>query len=105
MSAFLELVGYMAAALTTFSFLPQAWLTLRTRNTAALSLSMYSMFTAGVFCWMIYGIYIEDLALALANVVTLLLASPILGLKLLHTFRPARPIAAVAVQRLAVDEA
>ena len=43
-----ELTGYLAAALTTLSFLPQVWKTLRTRDTQAISLGMYLMFSAGV---------------------------------------------------------
>ena len=43
-----ELVGYAAAFLTTCSFVPQAWLTFRTRNVQGISLGMYSVFTLGV---------------------------------------------------------
>jgi len=81
-----DLIGYMAAALTTASFLPQAILTLKTRDTDSLSLGMYSMFTSGVLMWLIYGIYLSNLAIILANAVTLLLASMILGFKIYNTF-------------------
>ncbi len=40
-------LGYCAAALTPLSFLPQAVLTVRTRNVAGISLGMYSTFTLG----------------------------------------------------------
>ena len=41
-----DLIGYMAACLTTFSFVPQAWLTFRTKDVSGLSVGMYSVFTA-----------------------------------------------------------
>jgi len=76
-----EILGYCAAFLTTASFLPQAVLTLKTRDTSSLSLSMYSMFTLGVLLWLIYGIERSDNAIIFANSITLLLSSSILGFK------------------------
>ncbi|OZB74764.1 MAG: hypothetical protein B7X36_06875, partial [Thiomonas sp. 14-64-326] len=43
-----DLIGYGAAFLTTVSFVPQAWLTVRTRDVSGISLGMYTLFTAGV---------------------------------------------------------
>jgi MtN3 and saliva related transmembrane protein len=77
-----EMIGYLAATLTTASFLPQAILTIRTKDTESLSLSMYSLFTLGVFCWLIYGVYISDKALIFANAITLVLAASILSFKI-----------------------
>ena len=77
-----EMIGYLAATLTTASFLPQAILTIRTKDTESLSLSMYSLFTLGVFCWLIYGIYISDKAIIFANAITLVLAASILSFKI-----------------------
>ena len=76
------MIGYLAASLTTASFLPQAILTIRTKDTESLSLSMYSMFTLGVFFWLIYGLYISDKAIIFANAITLLLAASILSFKI-----------------------
>ena len=45
-----EVIGGLAAFLTTASFLPQAAKVVRTRETEAISLTMYSMFTAGILC-------------------------------------------------------
>jgi len=82
-----EAVGYLAATLTTVSFLPQAILTLKTRDTEALSLSMYSLFTSGVALWLIYGIFLSNPAIIAANAVTLLLASTILVVKIYNNWR------------------
>ncbi len=77
-----EIIGYLAATLTTASFVPQAILTIKTRDTESLSLGMYTCFTLGVLCWLIYGIYLGDKAIVFANAITLLLSSSILFFKL-----------------------
>ena len=77
-----EILGYCAAFLTTSSFLPQALLTLKTRDTSSLSFSMYTLFTTGVLLWLIYGIEKTDYALIFANSITLLLSTSILGFKI-----------------------
>jgi len=77
-----ELVGYLAAALTTCSFLPQAWLTFRTRDVRGVSLGMYSVFTLGVALWLAYGVMLAAWPIVIANGITLALAGTILGMKL-----------------------
>lgn len=78
----MDWLGYAAATLTTASFVPQAWLTFRTRNVSGISLGMYSVFTLGVALWLVYGVLLEAWPLIVANVVTLVLASCILGMKI-----------------------
>jgi MtN3 and saliva related transmembrane protein len=75
-------LGYAAATLTTLSFLPQAWLTLRTRDVSGISLGMYSAFTLGVALWLGYGLWLGQWPIIVANAITLALASTILVLKL-----------------------
>lgn len=77
-----ELIGYLAAALTTASFVPQAWLTLRTRDVSGVSLGMYCMFAAGVALWLLYGVLAGAWPVIVANAVTLALALAILAMKL-----------------------
>ncbi|HET7811602.1 MAG TPA: SemiSWEET transporter [Steroidobacteraceae bacterium] len=77
-----ELLGYLAAGLTTTSFIPQAIMTLRTRNTRGISLGMYSIFTLGVALWLAYGLVIGSWPMIAANTVTLALAALILAFKL-----------------------
>jgi MtN3 and saliva related transmembrane protein len=82
-----DLIGYLAATLTTVSFLPQAILTLKTRDTDSLSLGMYSLFTGGVLLWLVYGIYLSNPAIIAANAVTFLLAALILSFKIHNLLR------------------
>jgi len=72
------LIGYAAAALTSFSFIPQAWLVIRTRRTGGISLLMYSLFTMGVSLWLYYGIISKAAPIIAANTITLTLAGTIL---------------------------
>lgn len=76
-----DTVGYLAALLTTSSFVPQALLTLRTRDVSGISLSMYGAFTLGVALWLVYGIAIGEWPVIIANAVTLALAATILFTK------------------------
>jgi MtN3 and saliva related transmembrane protein len=82
-----DLLGYLAAALTTGSFLPQAWLTLRTRDVSGISLAMYSAFTAGVALWLVYGLMLDKWPIVAANAITLVLASTILFTKVVEDRR------------------
>lgn len=81
-----ELIGYLAAMLTTSSFFPQAVKTIKTRDTDALSLGMYSLFTLGVFLWLVYGLYLANNAIIIANAITFLLSALILCVKLYNSF-------------------
>jgi MtN3 and saliva related transmembrane protein len=85
--SFTDFIGYLAAVLTTCSFLPQAIQTIKTKNTASLSLGMYSLFTLGVFCWLVYGAIIHDKAILFANIITFLLAALILSFKIYNKIK------------------
>jgi MtN3 and saliva related transmembrane protein len=77
-----EWIGFVAATLTTLSFVPQAVRTIRTRDTRGISLWMYVMFTVGLACWLAYGIVLMSWPMILSNIVTLLLSLTILTMKL-----------------------
>jgi MtN3 and saliva related transmembrane protein len=77
-----EIVGYLAAILTTCSFVPQAWHTFRTRDVSGISLGMYSAFALGVALWLIYGLLLGAWPIVAANAITLALSLTILGMKL-----------------------
>ena len=66
-----NVLGLVAAFCTTSSFLPQAIKTIRTKDTSAISLSMYVLFTFGTLMWLIYGLTSHNFPVAIANAVTL----------------------------------
>lgn len=77
-----DLIGTLAAVLTTISFLPQALHTFRTKDVRGISLGMYSAFTLGVALWLVYGLLLGAWPVVVANVITLALAATILVMKL-----------------------
>ena len=79
-----DLVGYLAAFLTTFAFVPQAHHSWKTRDLSGVSLPMYSLFSLGVLSWLIYGLMITSWPIIAANSITLVLACVVLVLKLKH---------------------
>ena len=79
-----DLVGYVAAILTTTAFVPQALKSWRTRDLSGVSLTMYSLFTVGVALWLIYGVILGEWPIIMANAITLGLAGVVLLLKVMH---------------------
>jgi MtN3 and saliva related transmembrane protein len=77
-----ELIGSLAATLTTISFVPQVIKVWRTHSTRDISLPMYSLFILGTALWLAYGVAIQSIPVALANAMTLVLAGGVLVAKL-----------------------
>jgi MtN3 and saliva related transmembrane protein len=77
-----EIIGALAATLTTIAFIPQAHKVLVSRDTHSLSLGMYVIFTAGVVLWGVYGYLREDWVIVLANAIVAVLCMAILVMKL-----------------------
>ena len=72
--------GYFAAFFTAVSFLPQAIRTVRTRETAGLSLLTYLFLFLGSLSWFIYGLYLTDYPLMITNSLTTVFTGIILYL-------------------------
>jgi MtN3 and saliva related transmembrane protein len=77
-----DFVGYLAAIISTASFVPQVWKTLKTRDTASISLVMYLLFVVGVSGWLVWGLMAQQWPAVAANIVTLALAIVVLSFKL-----------------------
>lgn len=77
-----EIFGFTAACLTTIAFVPQAWLTWRSRRVHDVSLGMYSILSLGQAMWLAYGVLIDAWPVIAANAVSLLLAVSILSMKI-----------------------
>ena len=82
-----ELIGCIAATLTTISFLPQVIHTIKTRDTAGISFLMYALFVAGVSMWLTYGILLQNKIVIIANAITLVLSAIVLFVKIKNHFR------------------
>ncbi|HTH81273.1 MAG TPA: SemiSWEET transporter [Ramlibacter sp.] len=77
-----EIIGSLAALLTTASFVPQVWHTYRSRDVGGISLGMYIAFAIGVFLWLVYGLMLGAWPIVVANAITLALAVAILAMKI-----------------------
>lgn len=82
--AFIESIGLLAAFLTTTAFVPQVVRVMRTRDTRAISLWMYLLFSTGVAMWLVYGVLLGLWPVILANGITLVLALMVIAFKLRH---------------------
>ncbi|MBC8285036.1 MAG: SemiSWEET transporter [Nitrospinae bacterium] len=76
------MLGYFAGFLTTISFLPQVVKIWKSRSTSDLSLGMFSVFSVGVMCWLVYGFLLQEVPMIFWNAVTLILVLAILFMKL-----------------------
>ena len=79
--SFVELLGFVAATLTTVAFLPQVVQTWRTRSAGDLSAAWLATFSAGVLCWLTYGVLLESRPVILGNGVTLVLTGTLIYFK------------------------
>lgn len=76
------LVGYIAGALTTLSFLPQVIRAWKLKETRDLSLAMLLLFALGIFLWTFYGIWTGSMPIIVANIITFILILILLGMKI-----------------------
>ena len=78
---YVTVLGLTAAVLSTISFFPQLLKTWKTKSARDISMGMFSIFCAGVFLWLVYGILINNLPVIIANLFTFIQAFIILLLK------------------------
>lgn len=77
-----EIIGLVAAVLTTSAYVPQVYKTWKTKSAGNISLTMYIAMFAGIILWLIYGIHLNSLAMIVANIVTAILTLIILVFKI-----------------------
>tara|TARA_Y100000741_G_scaffold363283_1_gene351163 strand:- start:815 stop:1081 length:267 start_codon:yes stop_codon:yes gene_type:complete len=74
----IEVIGLLAAILTTLAFIPQVFKVIKSKSSEGLSLTTYIIFITGVFLWFIYGIFKMSFSMVLGNGITIFLASIII---------------------------
>jgi MtN3 and saliva related transmembrane protein len=77
----ITIVGLVAAVFTTIALLPQLLKVWRTKSTRDISTGMFSFYCIGVFLWFVYGVFIGDLPIILANSIAFVQGAAILLLK------------------------
>ncbi|MDP1658237.1 MAG: SemiSWEET transporter [Methylotenera sp.] len=78
----LDLLGLIATAFTTSSFIPQVWRTWKTRDVSGISLPTYVIITLGLALWLAYGLLKNDFPLIVANSMMVVLTGSIAVMKL-----------------------
>jgi len=76
------IIGYIAGALTTVSFIPQVTRAWKLKETRDISLVMLLLFAAGIFLWTLYGFWVSSLPIILANIITFALIIVLLAMKI-----------------------
>lgn len=79
---YIQILGLIAAVLTTGANLPQAYKVIKTRSTKSLSAISFAMLFLGSITWVVYGIYRDDMPVILANSIAGSLHGIILSIKL-----------------------
>jgi MtN3 and saliva related transmembrane protein len=89
-NGFFTIIGYLAATLTTFCFLPQLLHTFKTKSVGDLHLGSMILFDLGLMFWLLYGIHLHSWPVILANAITLTFQMGLLGLKFRYRKTPRR---------------
>ncbi len=87
-----ELVGWCAALLTMFGFVPQILKIYRTESVADVSLVMLLQFSLGMLLWLLYGLYIQDRVLIVSNTVSFLTLTVATGMYMKYRKNGARSL-------------
>lgn len=77
-----EVIGVIAAFLTTGCYLPQVIKVIKTKSTHDISLLMFIIFCFGIIMWFVYGLMLQSISLIIGNIITFCLAMIILVYKI-----------------------
>lgn len=82
MPDFTSLLGLLAAALTSLSYIPQVRKALPSGSTEDLSLKMLLALLAGLSLWIVYGTVVRDPIIVIANATGAALVGTVLACKI-----------------------
>jgi MtN3 and saliva related transmembrane protein len=88
-SGLFTFIGYVAASLTTFCFLPQLIHTFKTKSVGDLHTGALILFDIGLSLWLVYGIYLHSWPMILANSISLGFQLVLLSLKVRYRAKAA----------------
>jgi len=77
----ITIIGLIAALFTTVSLLPQLIKVYKTKSTKDISTGMFTLFGGGVLVWFVYGVFVNDLPIIVANSLAFIQAAVILIFK------------------------
>ena len=77
----ITIIGLIAALFTTVSLLPQLIKVYQTKSAKDISTGMFTLFGGGVLLWFVYGVFVNDLPIMVANSLAFIQAAVILFFK------------------------
>lgn len=81
----IEIIGLIAAFLTTSAFVPQAFKIFKTKEVKDVSLTMYIAMFVGICLWFYYGYYLNAISIMLANLVSGIVVISIIFFKMRYS--------------------
>ncbi|MBT8266231.1 MAG: SemiSWEET transporter [Bacteroidia bacterium] len=81
----MEIIGFIAAFLTTAAFLPQVYKTYKSKDVSSLSMPMLLLFFIGIVLWLVYGIQIDSPSMIVANSITVVSAFLLMYFKYIYS--------------------
>lgn len=78
----ITIIGYTASICMILGYLPQAIVTIRTRDTDGIALPTFCMLGLGSIFFVIQGLALENWPLVITNVITTICSVIIFGIKL-----------------------
>jgi len=63
----ITIIGLTAAAFTTIALFPQLIKVWKTKSTRDISTGMFSLYCGGVLLWFVYGVYLNNMPIMIAN--------------------------------------
>lgn len=77
-----DVIGYIAGAITTFTFLPQVIKTWKEKSAKDISILMFVIAAVNEILWIIYGVMEDSLVIILTNAILLVMALLMITFKL-----------------------
>ena len=83
----IDILGFVATALTTGSLIPQVLKTYKTKDVSSISLSTYIMYFIGILIWIVYGFYLKSTPIHVSNFFGLIFSTSIIIMKIKYEKR------------------
>ena len=68
----LDIIGLIAAVLTTSAYIPQTYKVIKTKSASDFSWMWLIFMTVGIFLWFIYGLLLKNIPLIVANGISII---------------------------------
>ncbi len=81
-----EIVGWLASICMVLGYLPQAYVTIKTRQTDDIAMATFVMMGLGGFFFIIQGIMLDNWPLVVTNIITMSCSVTIFGIKIYNDY-------------------